>query len=166
MSRLDRFTQAQESPHDGYAAALHELQSGGKRGHWMWYVFPQLAGLGSSEASRYFGIRDEAEAAAYLRDPVLRSRYRDVTAAVVEQLRRGMPVAVLMNSEIDARKLISSLTLFSHAAGRLSGEDEERADDCRTIAALAEEALTAAIEQGYARCAFTLARLDRSSHAP
>ena len=165
MSRLHRFIQAQESPHDGFAAALQELQAGRKRGHWIWYVFPQLAGLGSSEASRHFGIRDEAEAVEYLRDPVLCSRYREVTGAVAEHLRGGTPLAVLMGSEIDARKVISSLTLFGHAARWLGGE--EVTGDCRDIAALAEDVLALAGPQGYEPCSFTQSRLDaRSAGTP
>jgi uncharacterized protein (DUF1810 family) len=160
MSQLHRFTQAQESPHDGFAAALQELQSGGKRGHWIWYIFPQLAGLGSSEASRHFGIRDEAEAVEYLRDPVLGARYRDVTAAVAAHLRRGTPLAVLMGSEIDARKAISSLTLFGQVARRLCGE--ERTGDRCDIAGLAEDVLAVATRQGYEPCAFTQSRLNPS----
>jgi len=157
MSRLDRFTKAQESPSDGFAAALAELQAGRKRGHWIWYVFPQLAGLGSSEASRHFGIRDAAEAAEYLRDPVLSARYREVAAAVADHLRRGTHLAILMGSEIDARKLISSLTLFGDVARQLGGA--EAPGDCSAIAASSEEVLALAHRQGYEPCSFTQSSL-------
>jgi uncharacterized protein (DUF1810 family) len=55
-TRLDRFTVAQDSLHAGFEAALHEIQAGGKRGHWIWYVSPQLSGLGSSDCSYTFAI--------------------------------------------------------------------------------------------------------------
>ena len=63
---LDRFVKAQEMT---YAAALAELRAGGKRGHWIWWVFPQMHGLGTSEYSLFYGIADEAEALAYLSHP-------------------------------------------------------------------------------------------------
>ena len=69
----------------GFEAALHEIQAGGKRGHWIWYVFPQLAGLGSSGLSHTFAIADKHEAAEFLRDPKLRSRLHTITAAVAAQ---------------------------------------------------------------------------------
>jgi uncharacterized protein (DUF1810 family) len=153
MPRLQRYLDAQESTYDGYAAALEEMRGGSKRGHWIWYVFPQLAGLGSSAASREFAIRDTDEAAAFLRDTDLRTRYRDITAAVAEQLGRGIPLALLMRSEIDARKVVSSLTLFEDVARQLHAH--EGTDVYREIAALAGEVLATVAQQGYERCAFT-----------
>jgi uncharacterized protein (DUF1810 family) len=164
VNDLSRFTFAQDSPYDGYATALQEMQAGAKRGHWIWYIFPQLAGLGSSEASRQFAIRDAGEAAAYLRDPVLRRRYREITAAVADHLRRGVPLPLLMRSEIDARKLISSLTLFTRVADRLSRD--EPGDAYRDIATLGGDILRLAERQGFEPCAFTAARLDRDSDGP
>jgi uncharacterized protein (DUF1810 family) len=161
MPQLQRYLVAQESPHDGFAAALEDMRSGSKRGHWIWYVFPQLAGLGSSAASREFAIRDADEAAGFLRDADLRTRYRDITAAVADQLRRGIPLPLLMRSEIDARKLVSSLTLFEEVARRLHAH--EGIDACGEIAALAGEVLAMAAQQGYDRCAFTEARLRQQS---
>jgi uncharacterized protein (DUF1810 family) len=160
MSDLNRFRVAQDSPDAGFAAALEEIQSGRKRGHWIWYVFPQLTGLGSSAASREFGIRGMAEAADYLRDPVLRSRYRDMTAAVGAQLTRGTSLPILMGSEIDALKLVSSLTLFHRAAERLAVAG---LDECREVATLADRTLAAAALQGYGRCSFTEQRLHPPS---
>jgi uncharacterized protein (DUF1810 family) len=156
MSDLDRFRVAQESRSDGFASALEEIRSGRKRGHWIWYVFPQLAGLGSSAASREFAIRDVDEATDYLRDEILRSRYRDMTAAVAAQLQDGTSLPMLMGSEIDARKIISSLTLFEHAAGRLAAEGDEQS---REIGMIATTVLAAAAHQGYERCSFTQQQL-------
>ncbi len=82
MFDLDRFKRAQEQPVDGFDTALSELQAGRKRSHWIWYIFPQLAGLGHSSMAVRYGLLGTAEAAAYLRDPVLRERLLAVTNAV------------------------------------------------------------------------------------
>ena len=70
VSDLERFKRAQDQPHSGFATALSELRSGRKTGHWIWYVFPQLSGLGTSDVSQIYGIADVTEATDYLRDPV------------------------------------------------------------------------------------------------
>ena len=82
MARLDRFRDAQADTHSGFAAALGELEAGRKTGHWIWYVFPQLAGLGQSMTAVHYGLADAAEAADYLRDPVLGERLVAAAAAV------------------------------------------------------------------------------------
>ena len=88
-ARLQRFTDAQDQRGSGFESALAEMQSGRKRGHWIWYVFPQLAGLGQSSMAQIYGIDGVAEAEAYLRDPILRRRLLTIALAVAEQLRRG-----------------------------------------------------------------------------
>jgi len=108
---LQRFVAAQDES-GAYAGALAELRSGRKRSHWMWFVFPQIAGLGRSPTARYYAIADLAEARAYLAHPVLGARLRDCAAALVG-LDGTDPVAVL--GDIDATKLRSSMTLFAHA---------------------------------------------------
>ena len=115
---LDRFVAAQ---HGTYADALVELRAGRKRGHWMWWVFPQLAGLGRSETARAYGIGSLAEARAYLAHPLLGPRLREVTGATLLHPDRSAE-AVL--GGIDAAKFRSSLTLFL-AAG--AGEPLEEA---------------------------------------
>jgi uncharacterized protein (DUF1810 family) len=106
---LDRFIQAQEKT---YAGALAELKAGQKTGHWIWWVFPQLRGLGTSHNSTYYGLADEAEASAYLAHPVLGSRYRECVAVVHGHLCQGGASPLeLMGSEIDILKLRSSLEL-------------------------------------------------------
>ena len=109
---LDRFLQAQEK--DGsYARALAELKAGQKTGHWIWWVFPQLKGLGTSENSVLYGLDDDAEAKAYLQHPVLGQRYCDCVHEVYMQLyRHGKMPLVLMGSDVDVMKLRSSLELF------------------------------------------------------
>lgn len=106
---LDRFVEAQTL---SYPLALAELRRGAKRSHWMWYIFPQLAGLGQSPTARHFAIRSLDEARDYLAHPVLGARYRDCVAAL-QDLPTSDPTAVF--GEIDAAKLRSSLTLFEAA---------------------------------------------------
>lgn len=161
---LHRFKQAQDQPQDGFAAALAELEAGRKTGHWIWYIFPQLSGLGSSPAATIFGIADLGEATDYLRDPLLRERLIVAAAAVAERLRGGVKLATLMGSRIDVLKLISSLTLFGAVAENLRANEggTESAAEYRQLADVAEEILVAAEAEGYQRCAFTLDRLRAS----
>ena len=158
---LERFRVAQDDPHAGFAAALDELRSGGKRGHWIWYVFPQIDGLGSSPQSQRFALQGQEEAEAYLRDPGLRARYLTIASTVAEQLRsRSAPsLRALMGSEIDAVKLVSSLTLFRHVARTLQAREAH--DDYAAIGEAADYVLTRAAEEGYPPCAHTLRRLAR-----
>jgi uncharacterized protein (DUF1810 family) len=159
MFRLERFKTAQSSADSGFDAALKEIQAGGKRGHWIWYIFPQLSGLGSSPASQAYGIDSADEAAEFLRDSELRSRLLTITNAVARQLAppKMMSLPALMGSDIDARKLVSSLTLFGSVARKLQAA--ESGDEYDEIVDAAQEVLAAAAAQGYARCAYTLRRL-------
>ena len=110
---LQRFVDAQDRDRV-YECAFAELRAGRKQGHWMWFVFPQLAGLGSSETARFFAIAGLEEASAYLAHPLLGPRLVASTEALLA-LPGTDPVAVL--GEIDALKLRSSMTLFSRVAG-------------------------------------------------
>ncbi|MGE5835869.1 MAG: DUF1810 family protein, partial [Acidobacteriota bacterium] len=85
MTGLERFKSAQAAAHSGFDTALAEIRAGGKRGHWIWYIFPQLAGLGGSPMSAHFAIAGEAEAMEYLRDRDLRARLLTITTAVAER---------------------------------------------------------------------------------
>lgn len=107
---LDRFLDAQRGD---YAAALAEVRRGRKTSHWMWYIFPQIAGLGQSSTARYYSIRDLEEAREYYAHPVLGQRLREISGALLD-LRGSDPVAVF--GGIDSMKLKSSMTLFSVAA--------------------------------------------------
>lgn len=153
--RLERFRQAQDHPHAGFESALHEIQAGRKRGHWIWYVFPQLAGLGVSSHSTLYGIEGVEEATEYLRDHLLRSRLLAISTAVAEQLRRSVPLQTLMGSSIDAHKLVSSLTLFGAVAKKLY--DADGTDEYGSLARVADEVLAAAASAGHERCTYTLA---------
>ena len=111
---LSRFLKAQEKSYEGILA---ELKAGRKRGHWIWWVFPQMRGLGTSEYSVFYGIMDEAEAIAYLQHPVLGARYRECVALVHGHLCQGrVDPLVLMGSEVDVMKLRRSVELFLKVA--------------------------------------------------
>lgn len=108
---LDRFTEAQEGVHD---IALAELRQGRKQSHWMWFIFPQLRGLGRSAMSHRFGIADLDEARRYLAHPVLGPRLVACAEAVLSH--PGLPAERIMGG-IDAAKLRSSATLFAAVEG-------------------------------------------------
>jgi uncharacterized protein (DUF1810 family) len=106
---LQRFLDAQAGVYEG---VLAELRSGHKTGHWIWYVFPQLAGLGRSATSQRYAIASLEEARAYLDHPVLGARLRESAAAV---LASNAPSAAAIFGELDATKVRSSMTLFHRA---------------------------------------------------
>ena len=108
---LRRFADAQASD---YATALSEIKGGRKRSHWMWYVFPQLEGLGASAMSRRYSVKSVAEADAYLRDPVLGARLRECAQAVLDV--DGRSANDIFGSPDDL-KLRSCATLFAHVSG-------------------------------------------------
>ncbi|MBR4462498.1 MAG: DUF1810 domain-containing protein [Erysipelotrichaceae bacterium] len=103
---LQRFHEAQK---DTYDRALKELQNGRKETHWMWFIFPQLKGLGQTEYSLYYGINGKEEAVAYLEDPVLKQRLITLCEALL-QLETKNPSDIF--SRIDTVKLRSCMTLF------------------------------------------------------
>jgi uncharacterized protein (DUF1810 family) len=110
MSDLERFVEAQEGT---YERALAELRAGRKTSHWMWFVFPQIAGLGRSAMAQRYAISSLDEARAYLAHPVLGPRLRE-SAAALTALPGHSAEEVL--GGIDALKLRSSMTLFARAA--------------------------------------------------
>ena len=107
QSDLNRFIEAQKL---SYATALSEIRAGKKRSHWMWYIFPQIVGLGFSEMSRFYGIINKAEASAYLQHPVLGNRLLEISK---ELLRLKSNNAGEIFGSPDDLKLKSSMTLFS-----------------------------------------------------
>jgi uncharacterized protein (DUF1810 family) len=109
---LERFVEAQDSG-GAYARALSELRGGRKTSHWMWFVFPQIAGLGRSPIAARYAISGLEEARAYLAHPVLGPRLLESAGALAEQRGRS---AVEILGDIDALKLRSSMTLFARAA--------------------------------------------------
>ena len=163
MNDLTRFKTAQEAAQGGFDAALSELRAGRKRSHWIWYVFPQIAGLGSSAMTNYFGVQGRGEAEAYLHDDTLRSRLRQAIDVVAGHVGGDSPVSLdeLMGSEIDARKLVSSLTLFEAVAGDFARREAH--GDVAHVADQARAILEFAAREGYERCRFTLEQLARDA---
>ncbi len=109
ISDLDRFVSAQRGTYD---SVLDELRRGRKTGHWIWFIFPQLAGLGRSELSRHYAIASLDEARAYLADPVLGRRLHECAALVLET-RERTPEQIF--GSLDAMKVRSCMTLFHRA---------------------------------------------------
>lgn len=136
---LRRFVEAQEPV---YAAALAELRAGRKRSHWMWFVFPQVAGLGASATAQRYAIGSRAEAEAYLAHPVLGARLRECAEALLAVEERS---AERIMGFPDVLKLQSSMTLFAALAGP-------------------ESPFAAVLAKYYAgqRCARTLAFLEKT----
>jgi uncharacterized protein (DUF1810 family) len=134
---------------DGYRLdfdqALAELNSGRKRTHWMWFIFPQIAGLGSSPTAAAYAIRNRSEADAFLRDPMLGPAYRHLVHAVRRQVfDRDVSLRKLFGQP-DDHKLVSSLTLFAGVASDLG-------DDWAGLVTEVNEILDRAAEEGLGRC--------------
>lgn len=109
----ERFIKAQEGGE--YDRALNEIHQGCKTGHWIWYVFPQMRGLGHSYMSDYYGISSIDEAKEYASHPLLGLRLREITEALLE-LPKEMTAREILGG-IDAMKVKSSMTLFHLATG-------------------------------------------------
>lgn len=109
---LERFATAQDAG-SMYDRAVSELRAGRKISHWMWFIFPQIAGLGYSAMARRYAIASLDEARAYFRHPVLGQRLIECARILAES---KAPSAVHILGEVDALKLRSSMTLFLHAA--------------------------------------------------
>jgi uncharacterized protein (DUF1810 family) len=107
---LDRFLVAQQGVYPG---VLDELRSGRKTGHWIWFIFPQIAGLGRSEVSRYYAMASLVEARAYLDHPVLGERLRSCATILLATRDR---TATEIFGSLDALKVRSCMTLFHRAA--------------------------------------------------
>lgn len=136
---LERFVEAQEGV---YETALRELRAGRKTSHWIWFVFPQLVGLGRSEMSRFYGIESIDEARAYLEHPVLGPRLRECVSTV---LATSGAAADEIFGSLDAMKVRSSMTLFHRAA-----PDDPLFVDIldRFYAGVADEATEAMLQSG------------------
>ena len=117
---IARFLEAQNAGQpSSYDMALAELRTGRKRSHWVWFVLPQLQGLGRSTMALRFGVHGIEEAKVYLADPILRRRLEEVIAVIAEQLHKpDQYLDRLMGSGLDAAKTVSCLTLFEAAGLR------------------------------------------------
>ena len=106
---LQRFLDAQEND---YADALREIKQGYKQSHWIWFIFPQMRGLGQSSMAEYYGISSIEEARAYLDNPTLKARLLEISTALLQH--KGKSTAYEILGTIDAIKVRSSMTLFDH----------------------------------------------------
>jgi uncharacterized protein (DUF1810 family) len=145
---LQRFVDAQ---HSSFDRALSEIEAGRKQSHWMWYVFPQISGLGLSSKSVRYAIGSVEEATAFLEHPILGVRYRQIVDAVWHHVVEGHVTIHNLFGSPDDSKLVSSLTLF-----------EGVADDCDlpepdivAFVTKADQVLQAAYAEGIAPCADT-----------
>lgn len=133
MDELERFRRAQAQSFD---AALAEIRRGRKTSHWMWYIFPQLRGLGRSSTAQYYGLDGLTEARAFAADPVLIGNLRRITQALLDQPSRN---AQAVFGHTDAMKLRSCMTLFEltdpecHLYARVLVEFFRGSRDGRTI---------------------------------
>lgn len=108
---LQRFLNAQQ---EDYAIALSEIKAGRKKSHWMWYIFPQISGLGFSSTSAYYGIKNLDEATAYLHHPILGKRLLEISETLLNLESQN---ATAIFGQPDDVKLKSSMTLFSRVPG-------------------------------------------------
>jgi len=143
---LDDVRQAQLSGTIGssFAVALGEIQRGAKTSHWVWYVFPQIPGLGSSSLNRRFAVPSPAAAEAFLRDPTTGPNFQRIVASAVDHLEAGITLRALLGD--DVRKFVSSTTLFEAVSRHASLEQ---------VANLTEAALSAARREGFSSCEVT-----------
>lgn len=107
MNSLDRFIKAQELNYD---IALKEVKAGRKTTHWMWYIFPQIIGLGKSDSAIFYSIKNKEEAEDYMNNKTLRNRIIEISNAVLNQPQENI---IEVFGDIDAFKLKSSMTLFN-----------------------------------------------------
>jgi uncharacterized protein (DUF1810 family) len=121
---LQRFLDAQANH---YQKALAEIKNGQKQGHWMWFIFPQIQGLGFSSMAMYYSISNQEEAKAYLSHPVLSNNLIEISNVVLAlKIMNPQISAIEIFDEIDAIKLKSSMTLFSETIRNEHQLDDDR----------------------------------------
>lgn len=138
---VKRFLEAQNREYAGYKQALEEVKSGEKRGHWIWYIFPQMKGLGYSEMANYYGIRDREEGEDYLLHPTLNDRIHEISNVLLQHQGKA---AIDIFGCIDSIKVRSSMTLFDELSpndvfGKVLDVFYSGKRDQRTIELLDEE---------------------------
>ena len=106
---VKRFLEAQNREYAGYKQALEEVRSGRKRTHWIWYIFPQVKGLGYSQMANFYGIKDREEGEDYLLHPTLNDRIHEISSALLQHKGKA---AIDIFGSIDSMKVRSSMTLF------------------------------------------------------
>ena len=128
--------------------ALQELKAGRKRSHWIWWVFPLLDGLSRSSLGERYALGDDDVARDFIDDSVLRDHLAAAASVVRQQLELGLRLHDLMGGALDARKLVSSLTLFAAVCDPDLAAHQQLGADC-------ERVLQLAAEQGFPPCAYT-----------
>jgi uncharacterized protein (DUF1810 family) len=149
---LQRFVQAQKKD---YQLAKQELENGRKQSHWIWYIFPQLKGLGRSRMSQKYDIENGDEACAYLDDPILFERLHELLSIVKQQLEKGVSLVTLFNGKTDAYKFTSSITLFNLAAKQLS-DSSVKPQKFKLFLQQSNEVLDIIQKQNFNRCQYTI----------
>ena len=151
---LQRFIDAQEG--DGmYAIALAEIRAGRKQSHWIWYILPNVRGLGYSETARFYAIDGQAEALAYYQHPLLGARLSEVVEAIVTVLSAEQRLEGVFG-DVDAKKTISCMTLFQIVGTNTAVQDYAHH---QRFQAAAHRILVAGESQGLPRCVKTLTLL-------
>lgn len=157
--KVEPFLKAHANPTAGYDAAVGELQAGRKVGHWVWYIFPQLEGLGKSHAAQRFALADAEEAWAFVSHPLLGAR---LALAIDTVDQHPGPLHVLMGDPVDARKLVSCLTLFYYVCQRhLDEADKLLTARAGAMTLACHRLLKKAAGEGLPECAFTLQALPK-----
>ncbi len=108
---INRFLEAQDSPYSGYDVALREIKASKKYSHWIWYIFPQFRAFAHSATARYYGITDKREAEAYIQQPILNQRLREITEALLQHADKT-PIEIF--GQIDSGKVRSCMTMFDY----------------------------------------------------
>jgi uncharacterized protein (DUF1810 family) len=145
---------------ESYDQAMSELSRGRKRSHWMWFIFPQIAGLGTSPTAVHYAIRDRAEADAFLTDPTLGTAYRELVDVVWTQVVTNRVSVHRLFGSPDDHKLVSSLTLFAGVAAALEDTEWNR------FVKRANEILDESETQQLPRCVVTQRFLECSDARP
>lgn len=158
--KLGRFHEAQDDSTGGYRQAFSEIQSGRKKSHWIWYIFPQLEHLGQSPSAKLYGIADFNEACDYLKDPILFKRYFELVKLTEEKLE-NTPLANLMGGYPDDLKFISSLTLFQSASKYLSSKEKDFQREYNDLYETCARVFEQIAQQGYTPCQQTELFIER-----
>ena len=153
----ERFLKAHANPVAGFDAALGELKAGRKEGHWIWYIFPQLEGLGTSSAAQWFALADVDQAWAFASHVVLGAH---LLQAIETVNQHPGTLHDLMVNPVDVRKLVSSLTLFWYVCqDHMHDREVSHATRASELTAACYRVLKKAADQGIPQCAFTIQAL-------
>ncbi len=159
--KVEHFMQAHANATAGFNAALGELQAGRKVGHWVWYIFPQLEGLGKSSAAQQFALADADEAWAYVAHPALGARLALALEAVDQH---PGTLHDLMADPLDTKKLVSSLTLFGYVSQfHLCDHDALLAARALAVAVTCRRLLLKAAGEGLPKCLITLEAMPKTA---